>query len=129
MNELKPQIGQPIPFFLGAAIIAGFDTLLILFHQAEMNQATHGLITGLLCVFAIFGWLPLIMANPPFADGFDWIPAVIMTTALIVNYGLSKGFDPLPYQTWSFHSFAFWFVNAAFAGVALTYFVWTRYVD
>lgn len=128
MDELKPQIGQPIPFFLGAAIIAGLDTLLILFHQAELNQA-HGLITGLLCAFALFGWLPLIMANPPSADGFDWIPAVIMTTALIVNYGFFSGFDPLPYIAWSFHSFMFWLVNAAFAGVGLAYFVWTRYVD
>lgn len=129
-DHLKLRMTQPAPFFLGAAILAGMDTLLIFLHMPEIGQASHGFWTTLLCTFSIFGWLQLVFVNHISEDDFDWIPsALIVGAALCVSVVFGFGYKPLPYELWSYHTFFFWLLNAVFAAVGLAYFAMTRWFD
>lgn len=123
IEELKPQIDKPIPCILGAASILIFVLPTALLHMKEIRQV-HGTMTTLFFFVAILGWVLTIFANNPDDDSFDWIPTLIMIVASIFNGVAFSGFNPLPYQTWSFHSFFFWFVNAAFAVLGTAYTAW-----
>lgn len=130
IDHLKLRMVAPAPFWLGLAVIAGMDALLIFPHKAETIQAGHGIVTSLLCAFSIFGWWPLLFANPYREDDFDWIPsALIVGAALCVSVVFGFGYKPLPYELWSYHTFFFWLLNAFFTAVGLSYFAMMQWFD
>nr|WP_015062358.1 hypothetical protein [Acetobacter pasteurianus]AFK89008.1 hypothetical protein [Acetobacter pasteurianus] len=124
IDHLKLPMTQPAPFFLGVAIITGMDALLIFSHLVEITQAKHGIATALLCYFSILGWIPLLFVNSPSDEDFDWIPSALSVAgAACVSVMFGFGYSPLPYELWSYHTFFFWLINAAFVAVGFAYYV------
>lgn len=129
-DHLKLRMTKSAPFLLGLAILAGMEALLFFLHLPEIEQGKQGLLTPLLCTFSIFGWWPLVFANPFSEDDFDWIPsALIVGAALCVSVVFGFGYKPLPYELWSYHTFFFWLLNAVFTAAGLAYFAMTRWFD
>lgn len=102
--------------------IITINMLFIIYHHAEIWQAYHGIITGILCTISFIGFIPLLILNFPSSERIDFMPIIIIVLDIVVTNSIfSNEFSPLPYETWSYHSFLYWFTNFFFVSVGWVY--------